>query len=199
MNNANYWIFQGNPKIYNVVEALNDNLLSTWNIKAHADKVKIGDRFILWLTGNNPGCYALGEVTSDIYESVDSEEQNKYYIDNSKNTSAKRVKIKINKNLVNNPITKKEIEKVPELKNMNVGLQGTNFTATKEEYQLLLDMANEKSSINYWVYAPGEQADMWEEFYNKGIMGLGWDNLGDLTKYKSKDAIASRLFSFSIN
>ena len=76
---------------------------------------------------------------------------------------------------------------------MNVGLQGTNFTATKEEYQLLLDMANEKSSINYWVYAPGEQADMWEEFYNKGIMGLGWDNLGDLTKYKSKDAIATKL------
>ena len=193
LSKANYWIFQGNPKIYNVVEALNDNLLSTWNIKAHADKIKIGDRFILWLTGNDPGCYALGEVTSDIYESVDSEEQNKYYIDNSKNTSTKRVKIKINKNLVNNPITKKEIEKVPELKNMNVGLQGTNFTATKEEYQLLSDMANEKSSINYWVYAPGEQADMWEEFYNKGIMGLGWDNLGDLTKYKSKDAIATKL------
>ena len=54
-------------------------------------------------------------------------------------------------------------------------------------------MAKEKSSINYWVYSPGEQADMWEEFYKKGIMGLGWDNLGDLTKYKSKDSIATKL------
>ena len=197
LSKANYWVFQGNPKIYNVVEALNDNLLSTWNIKAHADKIKIGDRFILWLTGNAPGCYALGEVTSHIYEGVDSEEQNKYYVDKSKNTPAKRVKIKINKNLVNNPISKKEIEKVTELNNLNVGLQGTNFTATKEEYQLLADMANEKSSINYWVYAPGEQADMWEEFYNKGIMGLGWDNLGDLSKYKSKNTIATKLIKIN--
>ena len=193
LSKANYWIFQGNPSIYNVVEALNDGLLNTWNIKAHEDKIKIGDRIILWITGNSAGCYALGEVTSDIYEGVDSEEQNRYYLDKSKNTSAKRVKIKVAKNLVDNPITKKEIEKVPELKDLKVGLQGTNFTATKEEYQVLLDMAKEKSSINYWVYSPGEQADMWEEFYKKGIMGLGWDNLDDLTKYKSKDSIATKL------
>jgi len=45
----------------------------------------------------------------------------------------------------------------------------------------------------YWIYAPGEGADSWEEFYKLGIMGLGWDELGDLSKYKSKNEIQERL------
>lgn len=36
---------------------------------------------------------------------------------------------------------------------------------------------------HYWIYAPGENSCMWDEFYNDGIMGIGWDELGDLTKY----------------
>jgi hypothetical protein len=49
------------------------------------------------------------------------------------------------------------------------------------------------SSIKYWLYAPGENADRWEEFYDLGIMALGWDKLGDLNNYGSKKAIKERL------
>jgi predicted Mrr-cat superfamily restriction endonuclease len=45
----------------------------------------------------------------------------------------------------------------------------------------------------YWIYAPGEGADSWEEFYTLGIMGLGWDELGDLSNYQSKNEIQERL------
>lgn len=41
-------------------------------------------------------------------------------------------------------------------------------------------------TIHYWIYAPGDGADHWNEFYNSGIMGLGWDEIGDLSKYNSK-------------
>lgn len=41
-------------------------------------------------------------------------------------------------------------------------------------------------TIHYWIYAPGDGADHWDEFYNAGIMGLGWDEIGDLSKYNSK-------------
>jgi hypothetical protein len=34
---------------------------------------------------------------------------------------------------------------------------------------------------------------MWEEFYDKGIIGLNWDFLGDLSEYDSKDMIADKL------
>jgi len=44
----------------------------------------------------------------------------------------------------------------------------------------------------YWLYAPGEYARLWEEFYSKGIMAIGWE-LDDLTLYENKDSIAKRL------
>ncbi|MGI6590115.1 MAG: AAA family ATPase [Eggerthellaceae bacterium] len=44
-----------------------------------------------------------------------------------------------------------------------------------------------------WMYAPGENAAAWKEFADKGIMGLGWDQLGDLANYQSQDEIAQKL------
>jgi 5-methylcytosine-specific restriction enzyme B len=41
----------------------------------------------------------------------------------------------------------------------------------------------------YWAYAPGEDAKYWDEYYQKGIMAIGWSKTGDLEKYRSKVAI----------
>jgi 5-methylcytosine-specific restriction protein B len=54
-----------------------------------------------------------------------------------------------------------------------------------------------KSQIKYWLYAPGENANMWEEFYRNGIMGLGWDELGDLNQFNSKSEITKKLQEIS--
>lgn len=43
------------------------------------------------------------------------------------------------------------------------------------------------SDIRYWLYSPGEGACMWNDFYNRGVMGLGWHELGDYSQYNSKD------------
>lgn len=48
-------------------------------------------------------------------------------------------------------------------------------------------------TVHYWLYAPGEGASMWEDFYKTGIMGLGWDELGDLGTYASQDEMAQKL------
>lgn len=52
---------------------------------------------------------------------------------------------------------------------------------------------NNKSSTQYWLYSPGEQAHMWDEFHESGIMALGWDELGDLTQYKNRSEIKNAL------
>lgn len=41
----------------------------------------------------------------------------------------------------------------------------------------------------YWMYAPGEGACKWDEFYKKGIMAIGWSAIGDLSDYESKEAM----------
>ena len=48
-------------------------------------------------------------------------------------------------------------------------------------------------SVRYWLYSPGQNACMWEEFYERGVMGLGWGDLGDLNAYSHKGEILRRL------
>ena len=49
-NIPNYWVFQGNPKIFDTVKAIEDNALESWSVHAHKTKIKVGDKVILWLT-----------------------------------------------------------------------------------------------------------------------------------------------------
>lgn len=57
--------------------------------------------------------------------------------------------------------------------------------AKKDETQR--DIANEGvETIHYWLYSPGDGASCWDEFYDAGIMGIGWDEIGDLSAFNGK-------------
>jgi len=43
------------------------------------------------------------------------------------------------------------------------------------------------STITYWTFSPGEKASKWHLCVDKGIMCLGWDALGDLSQYASRE------------
>ncbi|MBN1415589.1 MAG: AAA family ATPase [Bacteroidales bacterium] len=45
----------------------------------------------------------------------------------------------------------------------------------------------------YWLFSPGDNAKMWDEFYLDGYMGIGWLRIGDLNNYNSKDEILAKL------
>ena len=49
------------------------------------------------------------------------------------------------------------------------------------------------NNIKYWLYSAGEKSYKWDEFYKDGIMAIGWDYLGDLTKYSSQEEIANKI------
>lgn len=42
-------------------------------------------------------------------------------------------------------------------------------------------------TVHYWIYSPGDGAYKWDEFYKRGVMGLGWYQIGDYSKYGSKE------------
>lgn len=48
-------------------------------------------------------------------------------------------------------------------------------------------------TTHYWLYAPGDRASMWDDFYEDGIMGIGWDEIGDLGAFANKDEIKVRM------
>ena len=60
---------------------------------------------------------------------------------------------------------------------------------------ILYQIIGNKRDIQYWLYAPGENALKWDEFYDEGIFGLGWDELGDLKQYKSREDLRKALIS----
>ena len=62
---------------------------------------------------------------------------------------------------------------------------------TQKEGESHQDKSQDNIQISYWVYSPGEQAVFWDEYYQNGIMGLGWNKIGDLREYrKQQDLIA---------
>lgn len=44
-----------------------------------------------------------------------------------------------------------------------------------------------------WLYAPGSKAAHWDDFRDSGIAAIGWDNVGDLSSYKSAEAVKARM------
>ena len=187
---TNYWIFQGNPKLYDFETALRDNILTDWTISAHKDKIKVGDKVILWITGSKSGCYALAELISEPYDKTSSTDDHLWKVDNKNELKAE---IKVTNNLADNPILKTQIDSNSKLKDLKVGHQGTNFSATQDQFEALIEIIENSMSKRYWLYAPGENADRWEEFYSQGIMGLGWSELGDLNQFSDKQEIAVKL------
>lgn len=55
----------------------------------------------------------------------------------------------------------------------------------------------DKPNKNYWLYQPGRKANHWRKFQNENVIGLGWDNLGDLRSYENKDNLVNKLKSIS--
>lgn len=64
----------------------------------------------------------------------------------------------------------------------------TNASIEKSNVQL-----GNPSSKQYWLYAAGEQANMWQDCLDNGIMSMGWDDLGDFKQYKSSTAIKDKI------
>lgn len=195
---VNYWIFQGNPDIYNLTKSLKNEHLKSWKVAAHKDKIKPKDKVIIWQTGKDAGCYALAEVISEVGVFDEESFENQYYLNSSESNRKdkdSRVKIKVTNYLADKPLLWSDLKDKSEFSKLNVGLQGTNFKATKDEFEKLLKIASMESTKKYWIYAPGENADKWEEFYNDGIMAIGWDELGDLKQYNDKTEFRDALLN----
>ena len=48
-------------------------------------------------------------------------------------------------------------------------------------------------TVHYWLYAPGQGASMWNQFYKDGVMGIGWHEIGDLSRFLTREEIITEL------
>ncbi|CAN5187674.1 hypothetical protein BH09BAC2_BH09BAC2_13000 [soil metagenome] len=155
-----YWVFQCNPAEFDFATAVRKNLLQDWTVAAHKDKIKKGDKVILWLTGKRAGCYALARVTSDPSESSPSPDNHLW------KTAPKismKAGIELTHNLLAKPLLWQNIKNTDGLADLKVGNQGTNFSATRKQYNSLLKLIEKSTQtmsnkidlfINTILYGP---------------------------------------------
>lgn len=69
-----------------------------------------------------------------------------------------------------------------------IGSRITDETVQTEEPVKGAAIADEDiETKRFWIYSPGNGAEIWNECCEKGFMAIGWDEIGDLTAYSTKD------------
>ena len=156
----NYWVFQCNPSEFDFETAVRSHLLHDWTVVAHKDNIKKGDKVILWLTGKRAGCYALAIITSKPAVSTASPDNHLW---KTEPKISLKTGIELLHNLLGKPLLWQNIKDNEGLKDLKVGNQGTNFTATRKQYNTLLKLIDKSTQamsnkielfVNTILYGP---------------------------------------------
>jgi hypothetical protein len=172
----NYWVFQANPGIYDLIGALRDDALRAWTVNQHKKEIKEGDKVIIWMTGTNSGCYGLATVISEVHEIYQDPEDVSYYIKKpAKESPRVGVEIRIDENLWNKPVLNSSLNDIKEFSNFPAGRQGTNFKITKIHFNLIEDLVHRRFgkvdtspmslpgySLNTILYGPPGTGKTWK-------------------------------------
>ena len=142
------WIFQANPTRYRILESLQAETEELWNLNQHTREVEVGDRVLIWISGDGAGIYAVGRVVAAPVMSADSPTGQAYWIDTSSGRQVKlRVLVRYERIFTNQPLLKSFIACDPGLWNLAIIRQprGTNFVVTEPEWQTLREWLEDDS------------------------------------------------------
>jgi len=148
LGDSRVWIFQANPRRYDILNALADEFEEdVWTVNQYKNRIHDGDIGIIWMSGKEGGIYAVADVVSDPDYMVDSEASTKYWTSEAdKSQKRLRVRIRYRLKLINNPIMKDELRNIPELKNVAIFKQpqGTNFPVSNDEWEIISGLIQER-------------------------------------------------------
>ncbi|MFW9874289.1 MAG: EVE domain-containing protein [Candidatus Thorarchaeota archaeon] len=100
----NYWIFQSNPKLYNLERAVNEIYEDLFRVTRYKDQIKKGDKVIFWVSGESAGIVGYGDVLNDpkIFNNLEEfQDSARFIVDDdykkeSENKDILRVKVTYN-------------------------------------------------------------------------------------------------------
>jgi len=121
------WIFQAVPTSYEIKDEVPERLkrgapIERWWVGQHADDMVVGDRVLLWRSGEEAGIYGTGTLVSFPYR----RERDRW------------IDVKFDP-LLKNPVHKDRLQRHPQLRNLSIirMARGTNFTVTSAEWEKL--------------------------------------------------------------
>lgn len=210
LGEAKCWIFQGNPEYYDVAGAIESSDTVTWAVNQYQKRIRKDDRAYIWVSGPDGGIVASGTILCDP-ETREPDPGDRFARGKPLKTGPfLAVDIRIDRRLIKTPVKRSLLLADERTKRLGTLTYpgATNFLVTKGQEDVIESVINGTytplsadsqsgdepvEKIRYWLYAPGENACFWEEFHASGIMGIGWEELGDLGQYKSKEDIRNAM------
>lgn len=183
------WIFQANPKYYDLEKALGQLQEQTWQVNQHADTITPDDAVFLWLSGKGGGLLARGTILSAPAPLPLPDEERPFVLDEKAITPAKTLRVRVHVDeMLDEPLDRETLREDPRL----VGLsflrtaQGTNFPVAPAECAALLELAAGGTPPRVVKIAPGERGKFWDDCRKGSYICVGWDEVGDLRQYTDK-------------
>jgi len=139
------WIFQGNPNRYDILNALNDKEIGNtihWLVKQNRNNIHKGHIVLIWMSGKESGIYAVARVECEPSLMNENQPEKKYWLDDETSNKENRVRLAILKRLVNKPVLKEDLLKIPELSKLSIlrQFQGTNFPVKDSEWRIIYQL-----------------------------------------------------------
>ena len=140
-----YWLFQGNPKYYRVLEAIKELKEIPWLVTRYAKDIAPSDGVIIWLSGSQGGIYATAEVIEPAQFLTEIPDK-KYWVDSTRALGKQQAIIKFTNKFVESPLLKNQLQEDSVLKNLLVlrAPNSTNFKVSSEEWEQVQKLIQEK-------------------------------------------------------
>ena len=166
-------------RLWNVFEAavLGKDIENSYNALEHQYLVKFNLTFgLFW-------------IRPDLYLPLDSRSQNMLNSIGITFDNKKFIRYKEYKEVMKRLDEKMQIESLGFTNYAEFSYVAFLNTSKKQEKE----KKDDSNAVAYWLYAPGEQAVYWDEYYQDGLMGLGWNKIGDLREYKKQQDLVAPL------
>ena len=139
---VNSWIFQANPKYYDIEAALNVLKEMHWSVRRHKDSIRPGDTVFIWQSGPEASILGFGTVTSEPKKMPDDQGSKQFVLSQKTFKDMElRVTVQIDK-VLSNPIPKEVLINHPVLASLTIlkSPQGTNFALTAEQADAIMKL-----------------------------------------------------------
>ncbi len=153
------WIFQANPKYYDIKSAINELDEINWSINQYTKQIKSGHSVYLWMSGPDAGILACGKIMSNPEEMEEDATEDPFVLVKGKIEGRKlRVRVRI-EDILDDPILRRDLKNYEPLKDLEIirYANATNFAVKPEEEE-------ELNKIIALGYVPRDEKDIQPNF-----------------------------------
>lgn len=135
------WIFQANPKYFDLPNALKSIRILRWRANQFKDEIRSGDDVYMWLSGDDARIVAHGSVITDPQMMGDAPEELPFILEAEDPEQSLCVAIEID-TVFGDPVSRKDLKEHAVLSSISILRQprGTNFALTDVEADALNEL-----------------------------------------------------------